>query len=310
MTTDQPGSSPGRFCLRSTVFIGDWEKMVGRSPPVRRLAAALLLAAGLGTAPPPAGAEQPPQPGKHWQWQVYAEDLPAVDNLAIGPDGSLYATLEHGGGNGQVVRLHDGRQVTVLGGLNRPDGLLIAGRRLYVTEEVPEGRVIELDLASGRHRTLARLHKPEGLGMLPGGELVVSEDQVSGRLVRLRRDGTAETLTGGLNRPEGLAVAADGAIYVAETGTGRVLCFRNGLVETLVVDLDEPDQVKLAPDGALWITEDARPGRLLRFKAGMLETVLSGLQVPQGIAFRQDGTVLVAEQGRGRILALRHTDGK
>ncbi len=272
---------------------------------------ALLLAAfGPAAAQGPA-ALPPPQPGKGWIMEVYAEGLPAVDNLALGREGVLYATLERRRPDGRVVRIQQkGRRLTtVLDGLDRPDGLLVADRWLYVAEEVPQGRVIEIDLTSLATRTLAILPKPEGLGLLPDGGLVVSEDRLGGRILRVpRRDGAVEVLTGGLDRPEGLTVARDGTIYFAETGTGRVLRLREGFaVETVVDGLDEPDQVKLAPDGALWISEDARPGRLLRFADGRLETVLSGLQAPQGIAFLPDGTVLVAEQGRARILAVRRT---
>jgi sugar lactone lactonase YvrE len=285
-----------------------------RKPRTPGVLSLVLLAAGWfhhGGAHA-SGAAEPapsPQPGKGWRYQVYAQDLPGVDNLAFGPDGALYATLELDNGQGKVVRILDGQATTVLEGLNRPDGLFVHGQLLYITEEVPYGRVLELDLSTGRLRTLAELYKPEGIGMLPDGDLVVSEDRVNGRLVRLRRGGGIEVVIGRLNRPEGLAVAKDGAIYFAETGTGRVLAYRNGELETVLNDLDEPDQVRFAPDGALWITEDARPGRLLRRKNGALEVVMTGLHLPQGIAFTGNGAVLVAEQGQRRILLIERAKG-
>lgn len=272
--------------------------------PARTALLYFLLAAGI--VPLAAGQDAAPtvEAGKGWRYRVYAENLPAVDNLAIAPDGSVYATQELPAGNGKLVRVHNGRNETIASDLNRPDGLLAARGQLYVTEEVAEGRVLEVNPRGGARRVLAVLHNPEGIGLLPDGGLVISEDSVSGRLVRLREDGMAETLTGGLNRPEGLAVGGDGTIFFAETGTGRVLAYKDGELNVLLDDLDEPDQVKLAPDGALWVTEDARPGRLLRLKNGALEVVLSGLMAPQGIAFAGNGAVLVAEQGRGRILAV------
>jgi sugar lactone lactonase YvrE len=244
-----------------------------------------------------------PQPARGWRYRVVATDLPSVDNLAYGGDGHLYATLELGEKKGRVVRVRNGTAETVLAGLDRPDGLAARGRKLYVTEEIAEGRVLESSLDGNELKTLTTLHNPEGIAVLANGDLVLSEDKVNGRLVQWRKQsGAVETLIGGLNRPEGLALAGDGAIIVAETGTGRVLSWKDGRLRSVVDDLDEPDQVKLSPDGALWITEDAPHGRLLRLRDGALETIVSDLNAPQGMAFAADGGLFVAEQGRARIL--------
>lgn len=268
-----------------------------------RKAAALcagILTAALAGAPAPAAE---PRAAAGWSYAIVATDLPAVDNLAFDAEGSLYATLELAR-EGRLVRLDGGRARTVLGGLDRADGLRIAGRRAYVTEEVMNGRVLEVDLRSGSARTLARLRAPEGLAVLGSGDVLVTEDRPDGRLLRLRRDGAIETVIASLQRPEGLAVASDGTVYIAETGAGRILHYRDGERGITLAGLTEPDQVAVAPDGALWITEDARPGRLLRLAEGRLETVVAGLAFPQGIAPAHDGRVLVAEQGRGRVLAV------
>ena len=263
------------------------------------LTALLLTASALAVA-----ADVAPQPAPGWRYRVFAENLPAVDNLAIGGDGSVYATLELARGRGRVVRIRNGAAEDVVTGLNRPDGLFAAGGFLYITEEIRNGRVLEFNLATRVQRTLAVLNMPEGIGRLPGGDLVVSEDRRHGRLLRLKQNGALEVIVGGLNRPEGLSVAPDGTIYVAETALGRLLVVRNGQIKTVIKNLTEPDQVKHAPDGALWITEDATPGRLLRLKNGALETIMSGLAAPQGMAFRADGAILLAEQGNGRILVI------
>jgi sugar lactone lactonase YvrE len=272
---------------------------------------ALLVYAGVAlAAAAAASAAGPAAPritaGSGWTWRVAAEDLPGVDNLVVAPDGSLYATLELARGEGKVIRWHRGRITTLLGGLNHPDGLLWRGRSLYVTEEADGGRVLAYDLATRNLRTLATLHRPEGIDMLPDGDLVVAEDSLNGRLLRVSQHGRhpVEVMLGGLSRPEGVAVAPDGAVVFAETETGRVLRYKEGDLTVVVDDLDEPDQVEFAPDGALWITEDVVDARLLRLKNGALETVLSGLHAPQGMAFGADGTVWLAEQGRGRILAV------
>ena len=247
-----------------------------------------------------------------WKYRVVAQNLAGIDNLAMAPDGSLYATQELPNGAGKVIKLRRGEVTMVASGFNRPDGLLLRGKFLFITEEVSEGRVLEFDLASKKQRVLATLHNPEGIDTLPDGDLVVSEDSINGRLLRVRRDGTraVEVILGGLNRPEGLVVKPDGTVIFAETATGRVLSYRSGEVNVVVDDIDEPDQVEIAPDGSLWITEDTRDGRLLRLKNGALETVLSGLRSPQGMAFGSDGSVWLAERGRQRLLVIHGEDSR
>jgi glucose/arabinose dehydrogenase len=247
-----------------------------------------------------------------WKYRVAAENLAGIDNLAMAPDGSLYATQELPNGAGKVIRLRRGEVAMVASGFNRPDGLLLRGKFLFITEEVSEGRVLEFDLVSNKQRVLATLRNPEGIDMLPDGDLVVSEDSINGRLLRVRRNGAmaVEVILGGLNRPEGLAAKPDGAVIFAETATGRVLSYSSGEVNVVVDDLDEPDQVEIAPDGSLWITEDTRDGRLLRLKDDSLETVLSGLRSPQGMAFGSDGSVWLAERGRQRLLVIHGKDSR
>jgi sugar lactone lactonase YvrE len=263
-------------------------------------------AAGEPSAPDQVAAEA------GWKYRVVTQNLPGIDNLVMAPDGSLYATQELPNGAGKVIRLQRGEVTMVASGFSRPDGLLLRGKLLFITEEIPEGRVLEFDLASKKQRVLATLHNPEGIDTLPDGDLVVSEDSINGRLLRVRRDGAraVEVILGGLNRPEGLVARPDGAVIFAETATGRVLSYRSGEVNVVVDDLDEPDQVEIAPDGSLWITEDTRDGRLLRLKDGALETVLSGLRSPQGMAFGSDGSVWLAERGRQRLLVIHGEDNR
>jgi len=247
-----------------------------------------------------------------WGFRVAAENLPGIDNLVMAPDDSLYATQELPNGAGKIIRLRRGEVSVVAAGFSRPDGLLLRGNILFITEEVAEGRVLEFDLGSKKQRVLATLHNPEGIDMLPDGDIVVSEDSINGRLLRVRRQGAmaVEVILGGLNRPEGLVAKSDGTVIFAETATGRVLSCKSGEVNVVVDDLDEPDQVEYAPDGSLWITEDTRDGRLLRLWDGALETVLSGLRSPQGMAFGSDGSVWLAERGRHRLLEIHGTDNR
>ena len=278
------------------------------------LAALVFLHSGAAGAAAPATSWPDTSwidPGSDMQVRVLADGLPAVDNLAIGDDGVLYATLELKAPNGRVVRItqtDDGVRVeTILDGLNRPDGLLFSNGSLFITEEVKKGRVIGLDLTTGKVTLIANLANPEGIDRLPDGSLIASEDIPDGRVVQISPTGKITTLAAGLNRPEGLAVDGAGNIFVAETGTGRILKIADGKTSVAFSGLKEPDQVEVGPYGAVWVTEDATPGRLLKGFLGRLYPVLQNLSAPQGIAFSLGHghcgpKIYIAEQGQSRIL--------
>lgn len=266
--------------------------------PVRR-AAALCLAALLLSNIAVADEVQVARP---WRYRVFADQLPAVDDIVVYRDGDVYVTLGLEDGDGRVLRLRGGKTQVVASKLDRPRGLALRKHSLYVTEQVSDGRVIEINLADNTRRVIENLSNPGHIVKLPGGDLAVTEEGVSGRLMRLMPNGAIEVITAGLNYPEGLSVARDGTIYVGESGTGRVLAYRQGELNVVVDDLDELGQIEVALDGSLWITEVGTPGRLLHLRDGAIETVLSGLKEPRGIAVMDNGAVLVAERGRSRIL--------
>ena len=244
------------------------------------------------------------KPKAGWHWRVYQSGLELVDNLAMTDAGVVYATLEGGAPGGRLVQISHGKVEVLLDGLDRADGLVMDGDMLFVTEEVGAGRVLAFNRATRGVQVLARLHKPEGIAILPGGDLIVAEDIENGRLLRLAKDGTLMVLAHGLNRPEGIRVASDGTIYLAETRTGRILRYRDGKVSVLVEGLHNPDQLALAADDSIWIAEDANPGRILRYCYGSLEVMATGIAAPQGMVFDGRGRLLVSEQYRHRILLL------
>ncbi|MFQ5508735.1 MAG: hypothetical protein ACE5FN_05265 [Leptospirillia bacterium] len=258
---------------------------------------AVFLAVSAGARPPGPGASV----------TVWAGNLPNVDNIAFAADGTLYLTLERITPLGKVLKISGGSVTKVLGGLHRPDGLLLDNDALFLTEEVRSGRVLRMDLATGDTTVLARLRSPEGIDRLPNGDLVIAEDAENGRVMQLHRDANGKVrqkvLADGLKRPEGLAVTADGTVLVAETASGKVLAIRDGNPPRIVAEgLNQPDQVEVAPDGSIWISEDAHPGRVLRVKDGDLRVMLKNLNAPQGIAFGPDRAVYISEQGENRIL--------
>jgi sugar lactone lactonase YvrE len=274
---------------------------------MRRVFHLLLCVVGPGGALP-AVADPLPDPG--WTYAVVATGLSKVDNLAVDDSGNLYATLEQAADGGKLIRVDAGSHTVLIDGLDRADGLFFHNNHLYLTEEVTSGRILDFDLSTSTFKTIARLTKPEGIGVHPQGGLVIAEDISPGNLVHLAMNGVSCVLAAGLNRPEGLVVKNDGTVLVAETATGRVLEIRPDGGQTVLIDsLHWPDQLRLAPDGALWITEDQWDGRLLRYLSGTLTTVLDTLSYPQGMWFDTDGSLLVSEQGANRILRVSPVSG-
>jgi sugar lactone lactonase YvrE len=243
------------------------------------------------------------------QWKttvVKTRPLSLVDNIIYHPDGSLYATLEQWF-FGKLVRIGPDGKVTVLvSRINRADGLLLHNNKLYITEEVRRGRILEYDINSKRTRVLARnVRKPEGIDRFADGNIVISEDVFNGKILLLDQKNNVKVLLGKLSRPEGICVDAKQALYIAETGKNRILKYAKGRL-SVVIDkvLKEPDQVECHQDGSLWITEDQRPGRVFRYKNKKLYLIARGLRAPQGIAFGKNNEVYIAEQGKRRIIKL------
>lgn len=238
------------------------------------------------------------------RWRVFQTELTRVDNLVLLPTGGLFATLELGHNEGQLVSIHNGQVTILLEDLNRPDGLVLAGNKLIITEEVRQGRVLQYDLDSRKTSTLTVLDNPEGIVTLPGGDLLITEDLRDGRLLQLSPTRKLTVIASELSRPEGLSRGVDGIIYIAETGRGRVLAYQNSKIRIIAERLVEPDQLAIDKSGNLWIAEDADPGRILRVRNGKTEVMVQGLASPQGMVFGAHGQLYVAEQGRHRILLL------
>lgn len=73
------------------------------------------------------------------------EGAKAFNDIAIGPDGTVYASDT--GGN-QIFSLKDGKTELVKDGIDTPNGLLWEGNRFLVTQWTPQS-ISELDLSTG-----------------------------------------------------------------------------------------------------------------------------------------------------------------
>jgi len=244
------------------------------------------------------------------QWKVesvVAKGLAAVDNVVITKAGILYATLEMKW-IGQVVKIaKNGKTSIVLKNIDRADGLLLYKRKLYITEEIDQGRVLEYDLKTKKLRMLFRADRPEGIDYFENGDIVVAEDKEGGAILRYSKTTGIKVLIKSMSRPEGICIDQQQGLVIAETSKNRVVRYYQGKIKVLLENINEPDQVECHVDGSVWISEDNKSGRLLRFYKGILYIIAKDLASPQGIAFGPEGEIYLAEQGRSRIIKLVKT---
>ncbi|MBI2071785.1 MAG: sorbosone dehydrogenase family protein [Gemmatimonadetes bacterium] len=244
-------------------------------PPRPPIATRFLSAAGLGAAlacgsggagqdGPLAGYVQQPLDGHvltlptGFTIAVYAEQLPGVRLMALGPDGDVYATLPE---LGRVVRLGDADQdgtadrvTPVAEGLNLPHGLAFRGDTLYVAES---HRVVRFDRpgagptivvanlpADGGHFTRTILIQGERLFVSVGSSCNICDERDPRRaaVVRYHLDGSGETLFAtGLRNAVGLTL---------HPATGEIWATNNDR-DNLGDDLP-PDRVNILREGGFY----------------------------------------------------------
>jgi len=202
--------------------------------------------------------------------------------------GALFVSDERAGAVRRVDA--EGAVADVASGLRAPQGLVVAGERLFVCEAV-RGRVVAVDLASGRLETAWEgIRQPSGVDVA-GEELYVAS---AGSHAVLRRDlrcreearvvagvpGSAGNMKheacgdGGdatasrLFSPSHVAVSPSGAVYISDSYNGRVREVAGGVIRTvagadqsalrgnrgraLEINIGQPRGIACSPDGRLF----------------------------------------------------------
>ena len=254
------------------------------------LAAALVLLQALFGAPVvPAGL----------RYQVFAENLEEVSALAFDSAGDLYATLEKRHGQGELVHIRQGLVHKLLGNMEKPDGVLLRGDTLYLTNE--DGGHGLMAYQSGALRYLDGT-----FGAGPDKILVIEDRKEDGRLLRIEpATAEVEVLLSGLHEGEGVCQTPGGDIYFVEKTSDQLSRYRDGKVVTAATGLDSPAFLNCLDDGSILITEDRTNfGRLLRFRRGDIEVLATHLRSPQSVIVDADGNYYLAEQRKARILKI------
>ena len=238
-------------------------------------------------------------------YQVFADNLEEISALAFGRNGDLYATLEKRHDQGQLLRIRRGQTRTLLGHMDKPDGILLQGNTLYITNEAGSHALIVYK--SGTMHYLDGASGAEGIASAgPDKILIIEDKKQDGRLLRIDpATADIEVLLDGLKEAEGVCQSPDGDIYYVEKTSDHLSRYTRGRVTTAATGLKNPAFLNCLADGSILITEDRTNfGRLLRYRQGTIDVLATHLRSPQSVIIGTDGAYYLAEQRKDRILRL------
>lgn len=244
---------------------------------------------------------------------VIATLAPALDNLAIAKDGTIYVSNM---ADATVYEVKpDGAVRTVVSGpLATPTDLVLTdgpeGEKLHVAD-VFTYRVI--DTASKAITDPLRMYRDETenqLGIGAGKTKVLITSWAAGMVQVVDRASGEAVIHHGFTAPTDAVELADGRLIALEaaTGTIRPVTDAETPADPIVSGLNFPVSMVEAADGKLWVTETGGVLASVDLATGTVTRVLEGLAGPEGVDVGSDGKVYVAEAGAGRVIAFDPKD--
>ena len=244
---------------------------------------------------------------------VLATLAPALDNLAIAKDGTIYVS-NMADATIYAVNPADGAVRTVVKGpLATPTDLVITdgpeGEKLHVAD-VFAYRVI--DTATKAITDPLRMYRDETenqLGIGAGKTKVLITSWAAGMVQVVDRATGAAVVHHGFTAPTDALELADGRMIALEAATGTIRAVTDAAApgEPIVSGLNFPVAMVEAADGKLWVTETNPQGKgtlsSVDLATGEVTRVLEGLEGPEGVDVGADGKVYLAEAGVGRVIA-------
>lgn len=245
---------------------------------------------------------------------VLATLAPALDNLAIAKDGTIYVS-NMADATIYAVNPADGVVRTVVSGpLATPTDLAITdgpeGEKLHVAD-VFSYRVI--DTATKTITDPLRMYRDETenqLGIGAGKSKVLITSWAAGMVQVVDRATGAAVIHHGFTAPTDALELADGRLIALEaaTGTIRPVTDAEPPAEPFASGLNFPVAMIEAADGKIYVTETSGALALVDLGSGEITRVLEGLSGPEGVDIGADGKVYLAEAGAGRVIAFDPAD--
>lgn len=238
---------------------------------------------------------------------------PAIDNLAISPEGTIYVanmadnSIEAFNPATGELRMLTGGKLAV------PAGVKIEGDDLWVADIFSFRKV---DARTGNVQDIFRMQSsdmeyPFAVGVSPTHFALTSWFTGSVQLVD-RKTLKTSAMIHGLKAPMDAIPMPDGSVIYVELATGSITRasgdnFANRKV--IAQGLTGPVQMVIGKDGALYVTEAA--GKLTRVNMadGSKTTLAEGLALPEGLAQTPWGSFIVAETAARRLTEIDPANG-
>ena len=238
---------------------------------------------------------------------------PALDNLAIAPDGTIYVSNMADNSIEAFNPATGDLRTLTSGKLAVPAGLKLDGDSLWVADVIGfrQVNVKSSDVKDIFRMQASDMEYPFAVGV--STKLFALTSWFTGT-VQLVDRATLKTVhvIHGLKAPFDALPMEDGSVVYAEIATGSITQASGADYKTtkvIATGLGGPVQMTLGRDGALYVTEAA--GKLTRIDlaSGAKTEVASGLALPEGVAQTPWGTFIVAETAAGRLTEIDPASG-
>ena len=238
---------------------------------------------------------------------------PAIDNLAIAPDGMIYVSnmadnsvQSYNPASGEL-RLLTGGQLSV------PGGIKLDGDTLWVADLFA---FREVNIKSGAVKDVFRMQSsdmeyPFAVGLSAKQFALSSWFTGSVQIIDRATRKTVTTIHG-LKAPMDTLFLDDGSLVFAEIATGEVTRASGAdFKERKVIakGLAGPVQIMVGKDGALYVTEAAGNLTRINLADGSKTVVADKLALPEGVAQTPWGTFIVAETAARRLVEIDPANG-
>ena len=246
--------------------------------------------------------------------ETIATVTPPIDNLAIGPDGSIYVSISNVNGiqkiseTGEVQGWVTRSDVTAPGMMRFVDGQVLLSDAFGFRTLDPATGAVTQEPYRMSYGASTGIDRTDGLLAVVNARFGTIQriDRATDELTLSRRD---------LDAPMDVLLASNGDLIVTEFGAGRLV---------RLSDSDSPPQVIAAdlggPVGITWVDDDqteifltdALGGNLFRInvETGRTARITDRLFQPEGIAVLDAGRVVVAEVDAKRISWVDTTTGE
>lgn len=240
---------------------------------------------------------------------VIATLPPALDNLAIAKDGTIYVSNMAEASIFEVKPDTGAVRTVVSGPLATPTDLVLTdgadGEKLHVAD-VFAYRVI--DTASKAITDPLRMYRNETenqLGIGAGKTKILITSWAAGMVQVIDRATGAAVMRHGFAAPSDAIELDDGRMFALEaaSGTIRPVQTEDGPPSAPQVQgLTGPVSMVDAGGGKVYVTETSGALALVDLDSGEITRVLEGLAGPEGVDMGSDGRVYLAEAGAGRVI--------